>query len=1144
MRRSLSQRGFKALLATQFLGAFNDNAFKLIVSLFAVNLFVQQRGGTEYLSLPAAIFILPFLLFSTYAGFVADRVSKHKIIIWTKVLELIVMVLGFAALSVGNIWAILVVLFLMGLQSTFFGPAKYGILPEMLDDEDLSEGNGAIQLWTYVAIISGMAFGGYIFYVTKNNLGRAALFFIAISILGIITSFFVTRVRSSGSRRRFEWNFPAEILKNIKRIALVKAIWLSIVGLVYFGLLASIFQLNILIYAQKIMRVNELYTGFLLTLLALGVGVGSIVAGKISAKKVEFGFVPLGSLGLSLFSILLGFTYSSYAITAICLFIFGVSAGFYIVPLNTYIQQQSPQDRRGQVLATLNFLSFLAVLMGTGIIFVLREWIELNAARIFFVSGICSILVTAYIFRVQPIAFIRLLNWFFTHSFYKMKVVGTENVPREGGALLVCNHVSFIDPLLIQGSLQRPIRFLIWRAVFKLRAFNSICRIMKVIPISFTDQAKTIAESLEEARRAIKQGELVCIFAEGHLTRTGNMLSFNRGFEHIMKGIEAPIIPMYIDRMWGSIFSFKDGRPFWKMPKTIPYPLTLCFGKPMASDSEVHQVRTSVLELSSEAFKLRGRDQEKLHIAFVNEAKKHPFKFCIADSTKMNLNYLQALASVMVISKKLFPSSSKYQIGEMIGILLPASCIASLTNGATLFAGKIPVNLNFTASKESIDSSIKQCQIKTIITSRKFLERLKWDIQDNMVFVEDLKTNISSFDKITSFLAALLLPRWAIRALYIRGDKHNINDVATVIFSSGSTGEPKGIMLSHGNIFSNIEGFYQVMHLEPDDIIVGVLPFFHSFGFTATLCLPPGCGIGAVYHNNPLDAATIGKIIQKFKATILLGTPTFFSAYIKKCSAEQFKSVRYALAGAEKLKQNIADAFSKKFGIIPFEGYGATELSPIVSLGISDQINEDERLTQPGYKPGKVGQPIPGVAAKIVDPDTFKLLPYNEEGLLLIKGPNVMLGYLNQPEKTKEVIKDGWYITGDIATMDEDGFIQITDRLSRFSKIGGEMVPHIKIEEEITNILGAVETLCAVTSVPDEKKGERLVVLYKGDIDIEKLWEQLNASQIPKLWIPKKDSFYKIENIPLLGSGKLDLKRVKRMAQNLAKDVSESGKRE
>jgi acyl-[acyl-carrier-protein]-phospholipid O-acyltransferase/long-chain-fatty-acid--[acyl-carrier-protein] ligase len=383
-----------------------------------------------------------------------------------------------------------------------------------------------------------------------------------------------------------------------------------------------------------------------------------------------------------------------------------------------------------------------------------------------------------------------------------------------------------------------------------------------------------------------------------------------------------------------------------------------------------------------------------------------------------------------------------------------------------------------------------------------------------------------------------VLPSFIIKRLYIRGDRKDVNDLATIIFSSGSTGKPKGVMLSHENVTSNIQGLYQILSAKKSDVILGVLPFFHSLGFTGTLCFPVGSGVGVVYHANPLDAVTIGKLAEKYKATILIGTPTFMSAYTRKCTKEQFSKLRFVVTGAEKLKKSIVDAFYQKFDVTPLEGYGTTELSPIVSLGIPDYISKDEHIRQVGYKEGKVGHPLPGVAVKAVDPDTFNTLPTGQEGLILVKGANVMMGYLKDEEKTKEVIKNGWYITGDIGTIDDDGFVCITDRLSRFSKIGGEMVPHIKVEELIQEAIGAQEPACAVTSVSDEKKGEKLVVLYKGEIDVDNLWKKLNAQEMPKLWIPKRECFYKIEEIPLLGSGKFDLKKIKELAQKFS--VSEA----
>jgi acyl-[acyl-carrier-protein]-phospholipid O-acyltransferase/long-chain-fatty-acid--[acyl-carrier-protein] ligase len=333
-------------------------------------------------------------------------------------------------------------------------------------------------------------------------------------------------------------------------------------------------------------------------------------------------------------------------------------------------------------------------------------------------------------------------------------------------------------------------------------------------------------------------------------------------------------------------------------------------------------------------------------------------------------------------------------------------------------------------------------------------------------------------------------------------------------------------MLSHHNVLSNIEGFAQLFWVTREDRMMGVLPFFHSFGFTGTLWFPLLSGFGVAYHPNPLDSKTIGEMVAKYKATILISTPTFYAAYIRRIQPEQFSSIRYAIVGAEKLRESLAKDFKEKYGRDLLEGYGCTETAPVVSVNIPDVEEASEHQT--GLKPGTVGHPIPGVAVKVVDTETGETLSSGREGLLLVKGPNRMLGYLGEPELTKKVFRDGWYVTGDIASIDDDGFIRITDRLSRFSKIGGEMVPHIKVEEAINHILG--DQSCVVVSIPDEQKGERLVVLYtRKEIAPDELWAKMNESELPKLWIPRHDSLFPVEEIPLLGSGKVNLTRAKEM---------------
>jgi acyl-[acyl-carrier-protein]-phospholipid O-acyltransferase/long-chain-fatty-acid--[acyl-carrier-protein] ligase len=341
------------------------------------------------------------------------------------------------------------------------------------------------------------------------------------------------------------------------------------------------------------------------------------------------------------------------------------------------------------------------------------------------------------------------------------------------------------------------------------------------------------------------------------------------------------------------------------------------------------------------------------------------------------------------------------------------------------------------------------------------------------------------------------------------------------------------------NVYSNVQAIDQVLHLTTNDVLLGVLPFFHSFGFTVTLwamlALEPKC----VYHFNPLDARVIGDLSQKHKVTIMLSTPTFLRGYIKRIEKEQLAALDMVVTGAEKLPQDLAQAFQDKFGIRPSEGYGTTELSPVAAVNIPDHrsIIAGQQIHQRGTKDGTVGRPVPGVSAKVVNPDTFADLYLDQPGLLLIKGPNVMQGYLHKPDLTAQVIRDGWYVTGDIAKIDGEGFITITDRLSRFSKIGGEMVPHMKVEETLSRLLSSgvddAELRAVVTAVPDPKKGERLIVVHKPFADgttPDQLVKSLAASGLPNLWIPSADSFLQVDEIPVLGTGKLDLKGLKSLA--------------
>ena len=724
---------------------------------------------------------------------------------------------------------------------------------------------------------------------------------------------------------------------------------------------------------------------------------------------------------------------------------------------------------------------------------------------------------------------LNVILWILTRTFYRLRILGDEHVPAKGGALLVCNHLSQVDALLLLASLHRPVRFLMYKGIYELPYVKPLARILGVIPISSEQRPREMIQSLRDASEAIKNGELVCIFAEGQITRIGQMLPFRRGFERIMKDVEAPIIPVALDGVWGSIFSFDKGRFLGKWPRRIPFPVTVNFGKSLPHTATPYDVRQVVQDLMAEAWQYRKPRMKPLHRAFLRTARLHPFRFAMADAQTPKVTFGAALVRMLFLARRIKPV---WRGQQMVGVLLPPSVPGALVNFAAMLMGKIPVNLNYTVSEATLESCIAQCKLKSVVTSKAFLEKVKLKVSAETILLEDLAAKPRLGEKIRALLRSRFMPAGMLERALGSEARTSLDDLATIIFSSGSTGEPKGVMLSHYNIGSNVQQLEQVFGVNPRDRLLGILPFFHSFGFTGTLCLPAVLGAGVVYYPNPLDAKTVGPLVSEYGITFLLATPTFLQLYMRGCAPEDFGSLRVVMTGAEKLPDRLATAFEEYFGIRPLEGYGCTECSPAVAVNTLDFRSAGFR--QVGGKRGKIGHPVPGVTVRIIDPQGTQdspPLPVGQPGLLLVRGPNIMQGYLGKPDKTAEVLRDGWYFTGDVAAMDEDGFLQITDRLSRFSKIGGEMVPHIKVEEKLHELAGVTEQTFVVASVPDERKGERLIVLHKLPADqLQSCLEKLAQSDLPNLWKPRADQFFRIEAFPYLGTGKLDLRQIKEIA--------------
>jgi acyl-[acyl-carrier-protein]-phospholipid O-acyltransferase / long-chain-fatty-acid--[acyl-carrier-protein] ligase len=1148
------QRGFWSLILTQFQTGFNDNGLKFLVTYIVIAMNLPQAQRDRLVPIVGVLFAIPFILFSMTGGYFADRYSKRSVTIGTKLLELAIMGFFVLALARRNLALECAGVFLMSTEGALFAPSKYGLLPELLPEQRLSWGNGIIEFGTFLAAIGGTVAAGELAERYHGREVVAGFLLLACSLFGLFTSLGITRVPAANPAKKFRWNPFGDFATQVKTILADRVLGWAVLGNTYLFFLAALLQLTIIIFGHDVLRVDETHITYMQAAVAIGIGVGSLAAGYLSGGKIEYGLIPLGAVGMTVFGALLYFRApaeilesslqriafhaplpvvekllslaGSWARLRIFdLGLLGFFGGLFAVPLGALIQHRPRPEQRGGVIAAANLVSFIGIALASGAYYIFTDVFHQTPTGIFLDGAILTLVTTVYSIYLLPDSLVRFVLWAATHSLYRVRVEGRQNIPESGGALFVSNHLSFVDALLLIASTDRTIRFLMFKGIYDLSYVRPFAKMIRAIPISSNLRPREMLQSLREATNAIKQGEVVCIFAEGQITRIGSLLPFRRGMERIMRGVDAPIVPVALDGVWGSIFSFDRGRFIWKLPRSIPYPVTVSFGEPMAPTAMPFEVRRAVQELQTEAYRHHKRRLHTLHHSLVRTAHRHPFRFAMADKRRPRMRWHSTLLSAIFLARRL---RSTWAGQEMVGILLPPSVPGALVNFAATLAGKIPVNLNYTSTDEGLASCAAQCRLETVITTKLLLDRIPLKVPGKAILLEEA----AAAPRFGERMMALLLwffPAGPLERMLAGRKGKTLDDIATIIFSSGSTGEPKGVMLSHYNIASNIEQVGQMFMFGSKDRLLGVLPFFHSFGYTVTLWLPAVLGVGVVYHPSPLDLAAVGELVRDYRVTFLMSTPTFLQAYTRRCSPEDFGSLEWVVVGAEKLPERVALAFEDRFGIRPLEGYGATECSPVVAVNTRDFRAPGFR--QVGAKRGRIGHPLPGVSVRIVDPETGEQLRTGTPGLLLVRGPNVMLGYLGKPDKTAEVLRGGWYVTGDIAAEDEDGFLTVTDRLSRFSKIGGEMVPHIQVEELLQEIAGETDQTFVVTGVADGKKGERLVVLHTlAPEELEPVLEKLAQSGLPNLWTPRANQFFAVPELPHLGTGKLDLRRIREMA--------------
>src|SRR6266436_3787756 len=702
---------------------------------------------------------------------------------------------------------------------------------------------------------------------------------------------------------------------------------------------------------------------------------------------------------------------------------------------------------------------------------------------------------------------------------YRVTAHGLRNLP-SGGFLLLPNHITWVDAIVLQVACPRPIRYIIDQEFYRKPILYPFLRIVRCIPIDIRHPRSAIRVAAEQ----ITAGEIVCLFPEGQLTRSGTLLRLQRGYELIARHANAPVVTAWLDQLWGSIFSFQGRKFFTKFPKRIPYPVTIAFGKPLKAEAaDIPTVREELLKLGEFCFSRRPSLDRHLAEECVRGLKRNRFATAVIDGTDhTHLSRAKLLGAAAAISRHLRKEFSD----ERIAIVLPASKGSMLANLAVTLANKVPVDLNFTMGRAANESCCRRANLRVAISATPFMERLKdFPWPERVLKLDELMPRLKRQIIFWWIMSFLVPARLLLRLLQI--PKKGGHAEAILLFTSGTTGEPKGVVVSHRNVVGNVSQFRELLDAKETDAILASLPFFHTFGSTVTLWYPLIEGVRIVTYPNPLEGAKNAALIERYKLTFLLATPTFLRVYLRKAEPEQLLSLRLIITGAEKLPLDLSSHFEKRFDKKVFEGYGLTETAPVVSVNLPDpEPKKPGERVQSSSRLGSVGRLAPGMAAEIREPETDRKLSLHETGMLWLRGANIFEGYLHDPKRTAEILHDGWLKTGDIGRFDEDGFLYIEGRLSRFSKIGGEMVPHEAIEQKIIDLLqfsGRDERPLAIVGVQDEAKGEALVLLSAVDIDLADLRKKLQDAGVPNLWIPKH--VQRVDAIPVLASGKLDLKK-------------------
>ena len=1138
--------GFVAYLIVAFLNACVDLAHKITIQ----NTLMKSHEGSELIALTAVVngmILIPFVLLFSPAGFISDKFDKTRVVRMASLISVGISVAVLAAYSAGMFWAAFWLTLALAAQSAIYSPAKYGLIKSIAGVERLGQANGIVQALTVVAILSGsflFSFGFEHWYGGAHDPAQIVANIWPIGVLLVLFSageaFFSWRLPSfgadeEGAKATFDTKRYLKLgylTDNMKTVMHDRNIWLSIIGLSLFW---GVSQVVVAAFPAHYKAVfgddNAVIVQGILALSGIGMVIGSAIAGGMSRHHIEHGVIPVGALGIFV-ALMVFATHASAWVLGVCSLLFGVCGGFVLVPMNATIQYLAPEKEMGKIIAGNNFVQNIAMIAFLAASVLLVEVARASTTGIFIALAVICLAGGVYAVLELPHLFARIWMLPFLKTGYRFHVHGLENLPPRGGVLLLGNHISWIDWMVLQAASPRAIKFVMYRGIYEKWYLQWLLKMFRVIPIG----RGGTRGSLAAIRERLEAGEVVALFPEGHISYNGQINEFQRGYEVAIRDMDnVCIVPFYLRGLWGSTFSRATDYYKALTARRGKRDIIVAFGAPLRRFVGHAEMRQKVVELSFSSWEHFMARQQPFVYNWLDNAKGALLKTAAVDSTGMNLNNLKFATAVFSFANYL---RRKLGEEENVGVLLPGSTIAAIVNVALFVMGKVPVNLNYTVSGEALQAALDKAGVRTVVTSEQFLERLqargfdfKALLEGKALHAEQIGAAISTGAKIRTLLAVALLPAWALRLVYFT--PRALEDTAAILFSSGSEGAPKGIELSHKNILANIRQISDLINFRSSDAVLNSLPVFHSFGLTVTTLMPLSEGLKMISVPDPTDGAAVGKMAARHGATIIFGTSTFFRLYVRnrRLLPLMFQSARLVVSGAEKLKPEVRDAFKLKFGKEMYEGYGATETAPVAAVNTPSFLEVETLKELTFSKAGSVGLPLPGTIIRIVNPDTLQDMPTGEDGLIIIGGSQVMKGYLNDPQKTADVIVnlDGvrYYKTGDKGHLDDTGFLYVTDRYSRFAKIGGEMVSLGSVEEHLARVLSDAQPFCAV-SVPDEKKGEAIALLVQAEGGAAEIATQIRGGGVPPLMQPAH--ILPVEKLPVLASGKADFKGAQKMA--------------